>query len=251
MQMNSWNDPPWIRHLFGNEREEQEDFQAGTLVFYPTWFDKVGFEVINPHDRSTRAGRQPIYYEVVPAEAQGKLRLLYAPLPGESARVQPSDFLDKLLDSIKELLETYGISAKRTAGWGAARIKLEESKVHFLAGGWVEELVGLTATVEVYKPPTEEFNKLMDEKGVPIPILLDEKGELKSPTQLRKVKENKPFTSSEYGAFKDWYDRHGKAYQSMIAGETNTPVTQPREISLKEFLEAVEKLNTTQAGGTQ
>ncbi len=121
LQMEDWNDPAWITHLFGNERDQQEDFQSGALVFYPTWFDKVGFEVINPHDRSTRAGTQPIYYEVVPVGTQGTLRLLYAPQPGEIA-IQPGDFLDKLLDSIKELLETYGISAKRTAGWGAARI---------------------------------------------------------------------------------------------------------------------------------
>ncbi|GIW56875.1 MAG: hypothetical protein KatS3mg082_3279 [Nitrospiraceae bacterium] len=53
-------------HLFGNEKGEEKKFHQGALVFYPTWFDKIGFEVINPHDRSRRAGTQPIYYEVVP-----------------------------------------------------------------------------------------------------------------------------------------------------------------------------------------
>lgn len=52
-------------HLFGNEKGEGEEFSRGALVFYPTWFDKIGFEVINPHNRARRAGTQPIYYEVV------------------------------------------------------------------------------------------------------------------------------------------------------------------------------------------
>lgn len=65
-KMNDWSDPDWIIHLFGNEKGEKEDFLRGALAFYPTWFDKVRFEVINPHSRTTRAGTQPILYEVVP-----------------------------------------------------------------------------------------------------------------------------------------------------------------------------------------
>ena len=126
MKMHDWKDPAWIVHLFGNERVEGEEFSRGALQLYPTWFDKVGFEVINPHKRKTRAGTQPIYYEVVPAGTKGKLRLLYAPLPGEieNSKVKLSDFIDTLIDSITALLETYGISAKRTTGWGTARIDM-------------------------------------------------------------------------------------------------------------------------------
>ncbi len=124
MKMDGWKDPSWIVHLFGNEKGEQKDFRSGALVCYPTWFNKIGFEVINPHSRSRRAGTQPIYYEVVPAGTTGRLQLLYAPLPGEIERdnVTPADFIDWFIDSIRALLETYGISAKRTAGWGTARI---------------------------------------------------------------------------------------------------------------------------------
>jgi CRISPR-associated protein Cmr2 len=124
MKMDDWEDPDWIIHLFGNVKGEPEDFSCGALVFYPTWFNKVGFEVINPHSRTRRAGTQPIYYEVVPAGTKGRLRLLYAPLPGEieSDKVTPADFIYSLIDSIRALLQTYGISAKRTAGWGTARI---------------------------------------------------------------------------------------------------------------------------------
>ncbi len=117
-----WSDPQWILHLFGNEKGEGHNFHQGALVFYPTWFDKIGFEVINPHDRRRRAGIQPIYYEVVPLGTEGKLRLLYAPWPGMKPRAPVSDFLPPLLESIEQLLTKYGMSAKRSVGWGTAEI---------------------------------------------------------------------------------------------------------------------------------
>lgn len=124
-KLDGWRDPAWIIHLFGNEKGEAEDFQRGALTFYPTWFDKIDFEVINPHSRARRAGTQPIYYEVVPPETKGLLRLLYAPLPGapEPDGIKPSEVIEKLLDATKSLLTTYGISAKRTVGWGTAKIE--------------------------------------------------------------------------------------------------------------------------------
>lgn len=122
--LDRWQDPPWILHLFGNEKEEKESFQRGALAFYPTWLSKIGFEVINPHSRKTRAGTQPIYYEVVSAGAKGTLRLLYAPLPSAADRdkVKPNEAFVSFLDATECLLTTYGISAKRTAGWGTARV---------------------------------------------------------------------------------------------------------------------------------
>src|SRR5579883_205025 len=113
-KMNDWSDPDWVIHLFGNEKGEQEDFQRGSLAFYPTWFDRVSFEVINPHSRKTRAGTQPILYEVVPPDTEGVLRLLYAPLPGDDGLGSAGriDALQKLLDAAEQLLTVYGFSAK-------------------------------------------------------------------------------------------------------------------------------------------
>jgi len=113
----------WIPHLFGNEKNEDAHFQSGALAFRPTWFSKICFEVINPHSRKTRAGTMPIYYEVVPAGTSGQLRFLYAPLPGARYKVKPREALGELLCATHALLGTYGISAKRTAGWGTAKIK--------------------------------------------------------------------------------------------------------------------------------
>ncbi|GBD31892.1 hypothetical protein HRbin33_00853 [bacterium HR33] len=135
-RFEDWNDPDWILHLFGNEKGEEKKFHEGALVFYPTWFDKIGFEVINPHHRSRRAGTQPIYYEVVPGRrpsendestyeegGKGRLRLLYAPWPGMKGTMRLADWLPSFLQAIEDLLTQYGISAKRTVGWGTAEIK--------------------------------------------------------------------------------------------------------------------------------
>lgn len=75
-------------NLFGNENEAEarymnsvmpdkvDDFKKemknwtnsnglkrGRLNFYPTFFDQIGLEVINLHDRKTKAGTNPIYIE--------------------------------------------------------------------------------------------------------------------------------------------------------------------------------------------
>lgn len=123
-----------IRHLFGNEKGVEESFQRGALAFYPTWFVRIGFEVINPHCRAQRAGTRPILYEVVPSGTKGKLTLLYAPRVevDEGTELDPVETLRSLLDAARDLLEVYGFSAKRTAGWGVA--KIEEVKAVSHAG---------------------------------------------------------------------------------------------------------------------
>lgn len=119
--LHDWTDPAELLHLFGNERDEAEHFQRGAIAFRPTWFDKVGFEVINPHDRTKKAGTKPILYEVVPPGATGTLSLLYAPGPGATGvNRQPALLL--LLDAVESLITEYGFSAKRTSGWGVATI---------------------------------------------------------------------------------------------------------------------------------
>ena len=123
-EIRDWDDPDWIVHLFGNARADGEEFSRGALHCRPAWFDRVGFEVINPHDRARRAGTQPITYEVVPPGTGGVLRLLYAPPPDAAERGQArTHTIETLLDAIEKLLTVYGFSAKRTAGWGIAKVE--------------------------------------------------------------------------------------------------------------------------------
>ncbi|MDO4786170.1 MAG: RAMP superfamily CRISPR-associated protein [Fretibacterium sp.] len=175
MRMEGWKDPPWILHLFGNERGEDERFRSGALVCHPTWFDKVNFEVINPHDRARRAGTQPIYYEVVPAGTEGKLQLLYAPLPGEIERDQttPDAFISDFIDSIRALLENYGISAKRTAGWGKAEIDLKKSKLHFVKGDHLYNILPDVPEVPYEAPSDAGDTPSLQRKEVSIEEFID------------------------------------------------------------------------------
>lgn len=97
--------------------------RRGRALFYPTYFDKIGFEVINPHDRETRAGTKPIFYEVVPKGAEGIFQLAYIPYDGifkdEATRKKEIEEDEKFVNLIyKNLLENIGIGAKTKLGWG-------------------------------------------------------------------------------------------------------------------------------------
>ena len=97
----------------------------GRLYFYPTFFDKIDLEVINPHDRKTRAGKNPIYFEVVPATATGIFSLLWFPfdlVENSTARKQAlkADW-EILKEALKNLFFTYGFSAKKTSGYGVIK----------------------------------------------------------------------------------------------------------------------------------
>jgi CRISPR-associated protein Cmr2 len=59
---HAWNDEDEkLRQLMGNPREAEENLHAGRLCFFPTFFDRIDLEVLNPHKRETGAGTLPIY----------------------------------------------------------------------------------------------------------------------------------------------------------------------------------------------
>ena len=108
------------------------EFQShrGRAIFYPTYFDRLSLEVINPHDRRRRAGTQPIYYEVVPKETEGIFQLVYIPFDGilksgEELKKEVKKDLNNLLTAI-EKLQDLGIGAKTKLGWGKFKILHKE-----------------------------------------------------------------------------------------------------------------------------
>jgi len=71
-----------IKNILKKYREkkyEKNPAQKGRAVFYPTYFDKLSLELINPHNRKTKAGTNPIHYEVVPKGTKGELQIIYIP----------------------------------------------------------------------------------------------------------------------------------------------------------------------------
>jgi len=110
------------------EKYKKNKAQKGRAVFYPTYFDKLSLELINPHNRKTKAGTNPIHYEVVPKGTKGELQIVYIPFDNLSiSKKEAKDDLDFLKQCIKIALEDNGIGAKTKLGWGRAEdIKIRE-----------------------------------------------------------------------------------------------------------------------------
>jgi len=115
--------------LFGSARDSDEG-QAGRLYFYPTFFDKINLEVLNPHNRKTGTGAHgPILLECVPPETPGDFVLLYVPfgLPEQNEadkQKQVGQDLEVVAGAIRAMLLTYGFGAKTSSGFGTVEERL-------------------------------------------------------------------------------------------------------------------------------
>ena len=103
--------------------DAKEVHTQGMLYFYPTFWDKIDMLVINPHDRRTKTGKNPIYFEVVPAGAKGVFRLVYVPfywfgLSENELKKKVTEDLKDVIIGVREMMLTYGFSAKKSSGFG-------------------------------------------------------------------------------------------------------------------------------------
>jgi CRISPR-associated protein Cmr2 len=94
----------------------------GRAIFYPTYFEKLSLELINPHNRKTKAGTNPIHYEVVPKESKAELKIVYIPFDGinqenDDIKKEAKQDLEFLAKCIKKVSQN-GIGAKTKLGWG-------------------------------------------------------------------------------------------------------------------------------------
>jgi len=115
-----------VKKIF--EQYKKSKAQKGRAIFYPTYFDKLSFELINPHNRKTKAGTNPIHYEVVPKDSEGDLQIVYIPFDGvlekdDTIKEQAKQDLEFLQKCIKRVAQN-GIGAKTKLGWG--RFKIEK-----------------------------------------------------------------------------------------------------------------------------
>jgi hypothetical protein len=115
-------------------------FRAGRLRFFPTFFTQIGLEVINPHERSTRAGTQPIYIESVPQGAEGTFTLLYVPFdlvgkPTDTIAQDVADDLRILGPGVNAMMVTHGFGAKTSSGFGLAANDVTDSKLRICIEG--------------------------------------------------------------------------------------------------------------------
>ena len=104
--------------------------RSGRLFFYPTFFEEISLDVITPLSRETRTpvkGRSPIYFEIVPENAEGTFRLLYYPFDliaegklDEIEREMEND-LEYLKEALKKMFYEIGFSAKKSSGFGVVK----------------------------------------------------------------------------------------------------------------------------------
>ena len=133
---NNWNNEKeikdWIKRRLWSEFGKNNKLPVylrthkGRAIFYPTYFNRLSLEIINPHNRKTRAGTNPIHYEVVPKGTEGVLQIVYIPydavlMSNEEIKYQVKvdiEFLIKCIERVKDI----GVGAKEKLGWGRFEI---------------------------------------------------------------------------------------------------------------------------------
>lgn len=142
-----------VRNHFHVQVEDPLPHHNGRLLYYSTFFDKIGLEVINPHDRKRRVGKQPIYFECVPIGAKGTFTLLYVPFdligkPLDVIKDHAKADLTTVAEVVRDMFLTYGFSAKKSSGFGLAQPAIEDG---LLQATWLKEprpLASLQSLVE-------------------------------------------------------------------------------------------------------
>ena len=239
-----------ILRLFGNPRGSEEG-QAGRLHFYPTFFDKISLEVINPHNRETGIGeRGPILMECVPQGTAGDLVLLYVsfgPIEQSEAerRAEVAQDLEVLAEGIQALLITYGFGAKTSSGFGTVEDRLAGKGTLALR----TELLGLAASIgdaselERSVPDLPRYlespTRLHDDFRLPDGSLKSEAGYetlVKSRGGQYGKKDRQLYEKAQ-----KWWEREGRQLVEATTQEPTPKSTQTLLVTVLEF-ETLSKL---------
>ena len=133
-----------VRKYFGISEDKPMPHFQGHLHFYPTFFDKIGLEIINPHDRKTgTSAKGPIYFECVPAGTRGVFTVLYVAMDlngkPDEAQHQAKKDLKAVLRGLYAMFKKYGFGAKTSSGYGVVKDAtckvLKNWKIHTEARG--------------------------------------------------------------------------------------------------------------------
>jgi CRISPR-associated protein Cmr2 len=182
-------------------------FFSGRLYFYPTFFNKIGLEVINPHDRKTGVGKNPILIECVPKDATGDFVLLYVPF-GKVKQREVAEDLKLVAEGVQAMLTVYGFGAKTSSGFG-----IVEEQLHKQGELAIRENVPGQLRPEWQKPD----------------------GKLKFEAEYKAfvVSQNKPYRKQLYQEVMEWWKRKT---------HPNFPVTEVSFTSLSELCNRVQTI---------
>jgi CRISPR/Cas system CMR subunit Cmr6 (Cas7 group RAMP superfamily) len=189
---------------------------AGWLHCYPTYFTNIGLEVINPHDRETGAGAQPIYFECVPTGAKGELMLLYVPLyckreDGKEIEIQENNYLRFFIEGLKAMMTQYGFGAKTSNGFGVAENNIEKGNLILNAKGIETSIHNKKSEHEI----PEEFSKYLIEDGTVKKELCTSDGKLLSTDQFVKSDLKGEISLKKFRNFRRWYNDYIKKNKNI------------------------------------
>jgi len=204
---------PWYRRYI-RRHLSSSGFFSGRLYFYPTFFDKMGMEVINPHDRKKGTGKNPILIESVPIGATGELVILYVPF-GKVEVNQVAKDLELVVKGVEAMLTVYGFGAKTSSGFGVVEQQ-----------GTGQVVINFSHTPEMLpRPEKPEYPERLKSFLEQYP---DEDFQLK-PNEWRKLHHA---TQSQRDSYRDTKNEHStyqeglKTYESDLANwetEANAP----------------------------
>jgi CRISPR-associated protein Cmr2 len=218
-QMGHQENNEQVIRLFGNERgeEDHEKLQSGRLYFYPTFFDKIGLEVINPHDRAKGTSKRgPIPIECVPIDATGKLVILYVPF-GKVEKREVAKDLELTTRGVEAMLTIYGFGAKTSSGFGIADVEgMGELAIR-------ADLPNLKQPESEIKPIEPELPRYLIAPGQLHPDFQSSDGSLKPEAEYLKGKSGKK-EKQLYDKAKKWWEREGR---QLAETTTQEPPPEP------------------------
>jgi len=233
-------------------------FRAGRLRFLPTFFTQIGLEVINPHERPTRAGTLPIYIESVPSKSRGVFTLLYTPFDcigtdeSETRRQVGAD-LEDLARGLQAMLTCYGFGAKTSSGFGVAEDQLVEpgQLVVKVTGLPLEEIEGPKPAKPRRKKELRRYwkaeNQLKDEFFTPEGKFISEEQYKAHVGSLGQ--EYTRANRQLYRKARKWWEQEGEALAEQRGEEpepepetAEAPWTERTFASLGEMVEQMERL---------
>ncbi|OAB62040.1 hypothetical protein AY599_22835 [Leptolyngbya valderiana BDU 20041] len=210
-----------IVRLFGNARDNEQG-QAGYLYFYPTFFDKMGLEVINPHDRKKGTGKNPILLESVPIGTTGDFVILYVPF-GKIKEIQVARDLELVVRGVEAMLAVYGFGAKTSSGFGVVEDRLNEQGILAIQA----DIPELKQPEPAVKPPEPDLPRYLIAPGQIDPEFLNPDGSFKSKEQYLQGKSAKK-AGQLYDKARKWWDSEQRKLTETAIVEIN-PEPEPSQ----------------------
>ncbi len=239
-----------IRNFYRIEGNDPLPQHSGCLHFYPSYFTRIGLEVINPHDRNTGAGAQPIYFECVPSGAEGTFVLLYAPLCGKDTAEMKENgigYLQQVAEGIEALMTQYGSGAKTSGGFGLAEENLDEGRLVLNSESIADKMHDSEPAIEI----PGEFSKYLNGDGT---IKDDFRGRgeegLLSRKEFGEKKQTGGGNFSEFMRFKEWFRVHGKGLDKKNKLKCSDGLFELEFESFEDFRGKIECLANNQNGGS-